>query len=68
MNGPVSMYRCRQIIHHDQPIQLPDCVFKTKNILAVNTSAVGEKISNNLDISQQVLNFLKVLLFKIFIL
>lgn len=72
MNGPATMYRCKQIINHNEPIELPKCVYKMKNILTTDFSIMDDEDpkvtgSKNLDISQQVLKFLKVLLLTHFI-
>lgn len=65
MNGPVKMYKTRQIIRHDFKVQLPECIFKMKNIHATSdeTGPLGDHVSpakKSVDISEQVKQFLKV--------
>lgn len=67
MNGPVKMYRMKQIVHHDVPIKLPTCMYKMKNIYPErNTTADGPRDhvtppNKKLDLIDQVKQFLKVL-------
>nr|XP_023027353.1 probable aminoacyl tRNA synthase complex-interacting multifunctional protein 2 [Leptinotarsa decemlineata] len=67
MNGPIKMYRTKQIIKHDLPVELPKCMYALKNIHSNSKSDCGSnkdhaKASNKkLDIFDQVKQFLKVL-------
>lgn len=75
MNGPVKMYQTTQIIRHDLPVNVPNCMYQMKNILSgskinfvggehvslSSSSSTSVSTSNKtLDISEQVNNFLKV--------
>lgn len=68
MNGPVQMYRAKPIVRRDIAVNLPDCMYKVKSIHASRHNKTAEQCDHvspkrNLDISQQVKQFLKVLLF-----
>lgn len=72
MNGPVQMYRTKQIIKHDVPVELPKCMYKMRS---VHSSANGgvviadqqQQVAPKLDIiSEQVKQFLKVSLFSLY--
>lgn len=64
MNGPTKMYRTRQIIRHDLPVSLPNCMYKLKNIHATS-DPIGpldnhvSPFKKSVDISEQVKQFLK---------
>lgn len=64
MNGPVNMYRARQIVRHDLKVSLPSCMYKLKNIHATSDEAgpLGDHVSparKSVDISEQVEQSLK---------
>lgn len=64
MNGPVKMYRTRQIVQNDLKVSLPNCMYKLKNIHATSdeTGPLGDHVSptkKSVDISEQVKQFLK---------
>lgn len=69
MNGPVQMYRTKQIVRRDIAVNLPDCMYKIKSIHAPRNGTIAQQSAahvsskGSLDISQQVKQFLKVLLF-----
>lgn len=65
MNGPLKMYQTKQIVQHDFKVQLPNCMYKLKNIHGRNgtveqrtdhVSSAPKKV----DIFDQVKQFLKV--------
>jgi len=57
MNGPLKMYRTRQIVPSDMVVDLPDCMYKMKSIHGVRNGVVeqrGEHITRKkLDIFDQ---------------
>lgn len=68
MNGPVQMYRAKPIVRRDIAVKLPDCMYKVKSIHASRNNKAAEQSDHVSpktisDISQQVKQFLKVLLF-----
>lgn len=70
MNGPVQMYRTKQIVRRDIAVNLPDCMYQVKSIHGLRNNRAAEQSDHVspktiLDISQQVKQFLKVLLFSI---
>lgn len=69
MNGPVKLYLTKQIVRHDVPVDLPTCMYKIKNIhglwngTVIKTSDHVFTPNKDLDISDQVKQFLKVFIF-----
>lgn len=67
MNGPIKMYRMKQIVQHDVPIKLPTCMYKMKQIYSGRNETIdGSRDyvappNKKLDIIDQVKQFLKVL-------
>lgn len=67
MNGPIKMYRTKQIVRHDIQVKLPSCMYRLKNIhsrrngMADGSSDHVSPHSKKLDIIDQVKQFLKVL-------
>lgn len=67
MDGPIKMYRTKQIVRHDALVKLPTCMYKLKNIhLEKNGMVDGSSdhvspTKKKLDIIDQVKQFLKVL-------
>lgn len=67
------MYRTRQIVRHDVQVKLPTCMYKLKNIHSLRNAMVdssSDHVSSqnkNLDIIDQVKQFLKVLFISIII-
>ncbi|XP_044271083.1 probable aminoacyl tRNA synthase complex-interacting multifunctional protein 2 isoform X2 [Tribolium madens] len=43
MNGPLKMYRTKQVVRHDITVQLPDCMYKLKNIHAARNGMVEQR-------------------------
>lgn len=68
MNGPIKMYRTKQIVRHDAFVELPSCMYKLKNIHFRKNGMVDGSSDHvlptkkKLDIIDQVKQFLKVLL------
>lgn len=63
------MYKTRQIIRHDEPIQLPTCMYKMRNVMALESpvheqETIKQENPGNLNIAQQVNRILKVLYIK----
>lgn len=67
MNNPIKMYRTKQIVQHNLPVQLPNCMYKLNNIHSGRNGMVdgsSDHVSSpnkKLDIIDQVKQFLKVL-------
>ncbi|KAK4876449.1 hypothetical protein RN001_012871 [Aquatica leii] len=64
MNGPVQMYKTRQIIKHDLKVDLPTCMYGMRNIHAKTNDLgpLGDHVSpfqDSADISKQVKQLLK---------
>lgn len=61
------MYRLKQIVRHDLPVQLPTCMYKLKNIHSGRNGMIDDSADHvsppnkKLDIIDQVKQFLKVL-------
>lgn len=73
MNGPIKMYRTRQIVNHDFVVELPKCMYTLKNIHSIKNGMVDDSADHvslqnkKLDIFEQVKQFLKVLFISIII-
>lgn len=52
------MYQTAVIINHKEPIEVPDCLYKTKSYRSPNLEPGNNEIT--FDITQQVMKFLKV--------
>lgn len=67
MNGPMKMYRSKQIVRHDFRVELPKCMYIMKNIHSGRNGVVDGSSGHvaapkeKLDIFDQVKQFLKVL-------
>ncbi|XP_028131210.1 probable aminoacyl tRNA synthase complex-interacting multifunctional protein 2 isoform X1 [Diabrotica virgifera virgifera] len=66
MNGPIKMYRTRQIIHHDQKIDKPKCMYALKNIYSKDSQDMVDESTDHVSrtnekstIFDQVKQFLK---------
>lgn len=72
MNGPIKMYRTKQVVRHDIPVKLPTCMYKLKNIHSALSAGLNGMVDGSsdhvsppnkkLNIIDQVKQFLKVLL------
>ncbi|XP_028131211.1 probable aminoacyl tRNA synthase complex-interacting multifunctional protein 2 isoform X2 [Diabrotica virgifera virgifera] len=47
MNGPIKMYRTRQIIHHDQKIDKPKCMYALKNIYSKDSQDMVDESTDH---------------------
>lgn len=66
MNGPVQMYRTKQIISHDMPVELPKCMYQMRSIhSSAERGADQQERPPKVDITEQVKQFLKVSLFSL---
>ncbi|GJQ71668.1 hypothetical protein Trydic_g11364 [Trypoxylus dichotomus] len=65
MDGPLKMYLTKPAVRHDLPVELPNCMYKMKNIHTVRNGAVitdtghVSTTKENLDTFDQVIQFLK---------
>lgn len=70
MNGPMQMYRTKQIIRHDVPVELPKCMYKMRSVQSSGSGgsvvAGQQQVAPKLDITEQVKQFLKVSLFSLY--
>lgn len=56
-----TMYSTKQIIRHDMPIEVSNCMYKMKNLLSAGSCTVHvSSAENKCDILEQVNKFLKV--------
>lgn len=61
MNGPATMYRTAQVIRHDLPVELPDCMYKVRNVHGQSRVAdLADRSHVGADITEQVKRFLQV--------
>ncbi|RZC39907.1 aminoacyl tRNA synthase complex-interacting multifunctional protein 2 [Asbolus verrucosus] len=48
MNGPLKMYRTKQVVRHDFKVELPDCMYKLKNIHASRNGMVEQRTTDHI--------------------
>lgn len=66
MDGPLKMYLTKPVVRHDISVELPNCMYRMKNIHVVrNGTAITDTghvstTKENLDTFDQVIQFLKV--------
>jgi aminoacyl tRNA synthase complex-interacting multifunctional protein 2 len=56
MNGPLKMYRTKQVVHHDFKVELPDCMYKLRNIHAARNGMVDQRTTDHVSSSTKKLD------------